>query len=181
MPMRRSGNLPLIGELELDLNNKIKFLSSWVWDSKQDQTLKLTSRLSIKGSRNRVINLYYRSQAAAFDEQVPFASAHGFEQGGINLGIPIGDRWIMLAGWSYDFDANENLSTFAGVEYRSCCWTFSVGVQRRLIDVDGDSGRIAAGSLDYENFIGFEFDLEGLGGIGNNLQRTLGSEVFGYR
>ena len=172
---------PLIGELELDLNNKIKFLSSWVWDSKQDQTLKLTSRLSIKGSQNRVINLYYRSQAAAFNEQMPFASDHGFEQGGINLGIPISDRWIMLAGWSYDFDANENLSTFAGVEYRSCCWTLSVGVQRRLIDVDGNSRRIAVGSLDYENFIGFEFDLEGLGGIGNNLQRALGSEVFGYK
>ena len=172
---------PLIGELQLDLDNKIKFLSSWVWDSKQDQTLKLTSRLSIQGSRNRVINLYYRSQADAFDEQLPFESNHGFEQGGINLGIPFGDRWTMLAGWSYDFDADENLSTFAGIEYRSCCWTLSMSLQRRLIDVDNDSGRIADGGLDFENFIGFEFNLEGLGGIGDNLQRTLGNEVFGYK
>ncbi len=172
---------PLIGELHLDLNNKIKFLSSWVWDSKQDQTLKLTSRLSIKGSRNRVVNLYYRSQADAFDEQLAFESDHGFEQGGINLGIPLGDRWTMLAGWSYDFDADDNLSTFAGVEYRSCCWTLSVGLQRRLIDVDNDSGRIADGSLDFENFVGFEFNLEGLGGIGDNLQRNLSKEVFGYK
>ena len=172
---------PLIGELKLDLNNKIKFLSSWVWDSKRDQTLKLTSQLSIKGSQNRVINLYYRAQADAFDEQLPFESDHGFEQGGIHLGIPLDDRWAILAGWSYDFDADDNLSTFAGVEYRSCCWTFSVGIQRRLIDVDNDSGRIADGNLDYENFIGFEFNLEGLGGIGNNLQRTLGNEIFGYK
>ena len=172
---------PLLGELRLDLNNKIKFLSSWVWDSKQDQTLKLTSRLSIKGGRNRVINLYYRSQADAFDERLPFESNHGFEQGGINLGIPFGDRWTMLAGWSYDFDADDNLSSFAGIEYRSCCWALSVSLQRRLIDVDNDSGRIADGNLDFENFLGFEFNLEGLGGIGDNLQRTLGNEVFGYR
>ena len=172
---------PLIGELRLDLNNKVKFLSSWVWDSKQDQTLKFTSQLSIKGSRNRVVNLYYRSQTDAFDEQLSFESDQSFEQGGINFSIPFGNRWAMLAGWSYDFDADENLSTFAGVEYRSCCWTFSVGMQRRLIDIDNDSGRIADGNLDYENFFGFEFNLEGLGGIGDNLQRTFGSEIFGYR
>ena len=172
---------PLITELRLDLNNKVKFLSSWVWDSKQDQTLKLTSWLSIKGSRNRVINLYYRSQAEEFDERLPFESDHSFEQGGINLGIPLGDRWTMLAGWSYDFDADDNLSAFAGVEYRSCCWTLSVGLQRRLIDVNNDSGRITDGSLDFENFLGFEFNLEGLGSIGDNLERTFGNEIFGYR
>ena len=172
---------PLIGELRLDLNNKIKFLSSWVWDSKQDQTLKLTSQLSLRGGRNRIVNLYYRSQADAFDEQLLFESKHGFEQAGINLGIPFSDRWTMLAGWSYDFDADDNLSVFAGLEYQSCCWTLSVGVQRRLIDVDNDSGRIAGGRLDFENFAGFEFKLEGLGSIGNNLHKTLGSGIFGYR
>ena len=171
---------PLIGELKLDLNNKIKFLSSWVWDSKQEQTLKLTSKLSLRGNRNRNINLYYRSQAAAFDEQLPFESNDGFEQAGINLGIPINDRWTMLAGWSYDFDADDHLSTFVGAEYRSCCWTFSLSMQRRLIDVDNDSGRLRDGNLDYENYIGFEFRLEGLGSIGSDLDRTLGKKVFGY-
>ncbi len=178
---RRLRQSPLIGELRLDLNNKVKFLSSWVWDSKQDQTLKLTSQLSIRGSRNRIVNLYYRSQADAFDEQLPFESDHSFEQGGINLGIPFGNRWTMLAGWSYDFDADDNLSAFAGVEYRSCCWTLSVGMQRRLIDIDNDSGRIADGGLDFDNFLGFEFNLEGLGSIGDNLERSLGREIFGYR
>ena len=172
---------PLISEIKLDLNNKIKFLSSWVWDSKQEQTLKLTSGLSLKGSRNRTVNLYYRSQADAFNEQLPFESSHGFEQAGINLGIPLGERWTMLAGWSYDFDADDNLSAFAGIEYRSCCWSFSMSVQRRLIDVDNDSGRLADGGLDYENFIGFEFNLEGLGSLGNNLHKTLGRSIFGYR
>ena len=171
---------PLVSELKVDLNNKVKFLSSWVWDSKREQTLKLTSQLSLKGSKNRVVNLYYRSQADAFDEQLPFDSNHGFEQAGINLGMPLGDAWTMLAGWSYDFDADDSLSAFVGVEYQSCCWSLSFNFQRRLIDIDNRTGRIVDGGLDYENFIGFEFKLEGLGSLGNNLHKSLGNEVFGY-
>ena len=179
---RNQPQSPLIGELKLDLNNKVKFLSSWVWDSKQDQTLKFTSKLSLNGSQKRIVNLYYRSQADAFDEQLPpeFGSNQGFEQAGINLGMPLSDAWTMLAGWSYDFDADDSLSSFVGVEYRSCCWTFSLSAQRRLIDVDNESGRLADGGFDYETYIGFEFKLEGLGGLGDNLRQTLGSGIFGY-
>ena len=179
----QSPQSPLISELKLDLNNKIKFLSSFVWDSKRHQTLKLTSMLSLKGNRNRVINLYYRTQADAFDAQLPaeFGTNHGFEQGGINLGIPLGDNWTMLAGWSYDFDADDSLSSFFGVKYRSCCWSAGFNVQRRLIDVNNDAGgRLDRGGLDYETYLGFEFNLEGLGGVGNNLHNTLAGKVFGY-
>ena len=179
---RNQPQSPLIGELKLDLNNKVRFLSSWVWDSKQDQTLKLTSKLSLNGSQNRTVNLYYRSQADAFDEQLPpeFESNHGFEQAGINLGMPLSNAWTMLAGWSYDFDADDSLSSFVGVEYRSCCWAFSLSAQRRLVDIDNESGRLADGGFDYETYIGFEFKLEGLGGLGDNLRETLGNGIFGY-
>ena len=174
---------PLISELELNLNNKVKFLSSWVWDSKRDQTLKLNSKLSLKGARNRIVNLYYRSQADAFNEQLPqaFESNRGLEQAGINLGMPLSDNWRMLAGWSYDFDADDSLSSFFGVEYKSCCWSAGFNIQRRLVDVDNAfGGRLDSGGLDYETYIGFEFNLEGLGALGNNLDDTLGDKVFGY-
>lgn len=179
---KKQSQSPLIGELKLDLNNKVKFLSSWVWDSKQEQTLKLTSRLSLKGGRDRVVNLYYRSQADEFEEQLSFdGNRHGFEQAGINLGVALNNNWTVLAGWSYDFDADDNLLTFAGIEYRSCCWAFSLSMQRKLIDVDNESGRLVDGGLDYENFIGFEISLEGLGSLGDNLRRKLGDEIFDYR
>ncbi|MBC6413676.1 MAG: LPS-assembly protein LptD [Chromatiales bacterium] len=173
---------PLIGELGLDLNNKVKFLSSWVWDSKQDQTLKFTTRLSLKGSGNRRVNLYYRSQADAFGDQLPdeFDSNRGYEQAGVNLGMPLNDNWTMLAGLLHDFDADNSLSTFLGVRYRSCCWSVGFNVQRRLVDVDNESGRLIDGDLDYETHIGFEFNLEGLSDLGNNLDETLGNQIFGY-
>jgi len=177
----RQAHSPWVSELKLDLNSKIKFLSSWVWDSKQDQTLKFTSGLTFRGGKNRVVNLYYRSQADEFDQQLPFESNHGYEQAGINFGISFNEQWTMLAGWSYDFDADDNLSAFVGIEYQSCCWGVNFSMQRRLIDVDNETGRLSDGGLDYENFIGFEFKLNGLGSIGSDLQRRLGGKIFGYR
>jgi len=180
IPTDRRSRSPWASELNLNLNNKVKFLASWVWDSEDEQTLKLTTGVSLKARSNRVINLYYRSQASAFERQLPFESSSSFEQAGINLGMSLDERWTLLSGWAYDFDADDSLSAFVGLEYQSCCWAFSFNIQRRIIDVNNPTGRLADGGFEYENFIGFEFRLEGLGDLGNNSQRRLARRVFGY-
>lgn len=171
---------PWAGEIKLNLNDKVKFLSSLVWDSRTDETLKFTTRLALKGGERRNINLYYRSQKDDFSQQLSQNSNSGFEQAGINFGMPINDKWTVLAGLAYDFDSSNQLSSFAGFDYRSCCWGLRFGIQRRLVDVDNASGRLRDGNLDYESFIGLEFNILGIGSVGTSLYSTFGREIFGY-
>ena len=175
------GQSPWAGEIKLNLNNKVKFLSSLVWDSKHSETLKFTSRLALRGAKQRTVNLYYRSQKDGFSQQLSPNAGVGFEQAGINFAMPINERWKVLAGLAYDFDTSKHLSSFAGFEYRSCCWGLRFGAQRRLVDVDNSSGLLRDGHLDYESFFGIEFHLRGIGQIGNSLYNSFGREIFGYQ
>lgn len=163
------------GEFSLNLNNKVRFLSSLIWNTRSNETVRNSANLSFRGADNRSLSLVYRQRR------------NDFEQAGIGFNMPINHSWSMFAEASYDLDSEELINAFSGVRYQACCWGMSVGVQRRLKNVIPRSrdtrstrGRIDEGSLEYENFIGVELSLQGLNKIGNDIDSLLKESIFAH-
>ena len=162
----------LASEFTLNLNEKMKFGAALTWNTKEEQPDRYATRLTLNAGNNRIINLAHRYRRGD----------QGFDQGEINLHLPIGARWSWFGGWRYDLRASEDIGVMAGFGYDSCCWSLRLMGQRLLQGVDGDDTSIAGGALDYNTRIGIEFNLRGLTGFGTGAgDRLLEKWITDYR
>ncbi len=90
---------------------------------------------------------------------------------------PINERWSLFGYWYYNIALTRANSYYAGLEYDSCCWAFRFIAKRTFTGVGSDS---EYGNVDnqFNNSYYVQFDLKGLGGVGNSdaasfLQETL--------
>ena len=153
----------LAAEFALNLNEKIKFNSSLIWDTETEQPQRHALRLSLNAGNNKVINLsnHYRR------------GDQGFSQSELSLHLPLGPRWNWFGGWRRDLRSSKNIGVMAGLRYNSCCWSLQLSGQRLLQDVNGNDQSIANGDLDYNTTIGVEFNLRGLTSFGTGTDTRL--------
>ena len=167
---RRAKRSDWAGEFALNVNDRVRFTSSLVWDAARGDTVKHTSALSLRGGRqrDRIVNLFHRYR----DDD--------YEQVGASFHAPLGRRLSLFASASRDLRNDASLHAFGGLEYRSCCFRVRLAAQRRLKNVDNASGDVGGGGLDYDTFVGFQFSLHGLGDVGARLEDLLESRIPGY-
>ena len=146
----------LTSEFSLNLNEKMKFTSSLVWDTEEEQAQRYSAGLALHAGNDKIINLSHRYRRT--DE--------GFSQGQISFIMPIGINWHWFGGWRYDVRAGKSIGTMAGFFHETCCWSFGIAGERLLQDIEGDDLSIANGSLDYNTRLSVQFNLRGLGGGG---------------
>lgn len=142
----------LVSEFSLNLNEKIKFTSSLIWDTEEEEPRRYSVGLALNAGEDKIIDLSHRYRRT--DE--------GFNQGRIGFVLPIGTGWIWSGGWRYDLRAGETIGAMAGLFYETCCWSFGIAGERLLQNVEGDDLSIANGSLDYNTRLSLRFNLRGL-------------------
>ncbi len=161
----------LAAEFALNLNEKIKFVSSLVWDTENERPERHATRLKFDAGDNKIVNLSHHY----------LRGDQGFSQSELGFHLPVGARWNLFGGWWYDLRAGEDVGVMGGLRYDACCWSLRLAGQRLLQDVDGDAS-IARGSLDYNTMIGIEFSLHGLTKLGTNTDsRLLEKWIPGYQ
>lgn len=156
----------LAGEVAVNLNNKVRFLSSLIWDSEENETERGMLMVSLNGGAAYSASLFYGQKR------------DDFEQAGISANFPIGGHWKLFGAASYDVDSKQSLNTLAGIEYSDCCFSARIGFQRRLNDVTGAGGAIGAGGLDHDNFIGLQLNLHGVGRVGDDVNSMIENSSF---
>ena len=160
----------LAAEFALNLNEKIKFISSLVWDTENERPARHATRLKLDAGGNKIVSLSHHY----------LRGDQGFSQSELGFHLPLGARWNWFGGWWYDLRAGEDVGVMAGLRYDACCWSLRLAGQRLLQDVDGGAS-IATGSLDYNTMIGIEFSLHGLTKLGTNTDsRLLEKWIPGY-
>lgn len=156
-----------VGALTLNLNNKLSFTNTLVWNHELDTIHRATSRLSFNAGNNRLINFFYRHQRKQH------------RQIGLSLSMPVADRWNVVAATSHDTYNKRNLSTLLGFEYRTCCWRLRLLGQRYLKDLTGDR-TLLNGNAEYDHLVGFELNFNQFGTLDTNIQPILQQAIDGY-
>lgn len=103
-------------------------------------------------------------------------------QSGVFSSYRLSDTWSIAASYHYDFEQEVSLDGLIGFEYRSCCWSVQFAAQRQVIldlnqtDFNNDK------QLQYDNSIGFNFKINGLGGdISSSIANLFSDSIFAYR
>ncbi len=91
--------------------------------------------------------------------------------------LPLGRQWHLFARWQYDLQMDRTLEGLFGIAYESCCWTVRTLYQRAL---EPDHTALS-NDLENDRAILLEFQLKGLGGLGDKLTGVLEESIFGYR
>ena len=100
------------------------------------------------------------------------------EQVDASLWWPLGDSISLIAASRYDFTNDNELETLFGVEYDSCCYSARL-LLREWVDND-QLDELSDTELNTDQGIFFEFQLKGLGGLGNKVDGILRDAIEGY-
>jgi LPS-assembly protein len=150
------------------------------WDPQNQRSERTQFDLQYKPASDSVINLTYRYErfqvVPEFVEGVvqPCLLAgcdqQGFDQVDVSGAWPIKDQWSVFSREVYDLRDHEQLETFAGFEYRACCWRLRLGARRFLSTFGGT----------FDTGVWLQLELSGLAGVGSASDTSLTEEIRGY-
>jgi LPS-assembly protein len=124
-----------------------------------------------------VYNLGYRFDRDRIVDPGSNGLLRDLEQLDMSVAQPVGERWTLFARYQYDIDGDFSLETMAGVQYESCCWLTRFAYQRAVLNENLNNGSL---QQDYDNTFLLEFQLKGLGSIGNQVLSLLQESILGY-
>jgi LPS-assembly protein len=128
------------------------------WDTQEGRATRRAVSLRYQPDLDRVVNLAYR-----FREDV-------VDQTDFSFRWPVHKNWGVVGRWTYAFDEKTTVETFAGFEYESCCWAVRGIARRYLANTRGE----------FNNAVFFQFELKGLGGLGQQAAAFLRQSIPGY-
>jgi len=124
------------------------------WNPEEERSERTQFRLQYRPDGESVVNLAYRAQRDRL------------EQADVSTAWPIGRSWHAFGRYVYSLRDEESLETFAGLEYKACCYRLRA-VYRRFI-----SSR--TGERDTGVYL--QLELNGLASVGTTdafLERTI--------
>ena len=146
-------------ELSGQVTPKVRLINNSYWDPNIGQLSSTETRLHYADKKQRKLNLSYRY----LDDSVKQATA--------SFSIPVGNQWKVLGSTDYDLKKDRVLETLAGVEYSNCCVKTRF-VARRFLTSD---------NITYDTTPFIEFELKGIGSIGNQGRNLLEEKIYGYK
>ena len=155
-----------VGEWSYRFNKDWYSRATIEYDTHNDVTDESSFSLRYNPDVNHIFNASYRHVNKSTD------------QSDISMILPISDDWSVLGRWRNDMIAHTTLETLFGLEYESCCWKTRVIARRYL---KGDSDSVNAIDAEFDSGIFLQFQLKGLGGIGNKVDGILDDAILGYR
>jgi LPS-assembly protein len=154
----------IVGEVAFSPTRHWRAETTVQWDPELEETRRVATRLGYRGDRGGIGNLGWRSRRAETGDIVQ-------NQIDASFVWPVNPRWSLLGRINHSLEAERNLETLGGVEYRSCCWSIR-GVAREYVTDRGE---------DTATSVSIELVLRGLGGVGDDAGGIFERAILGYR
>lgn len=176
----------IASELEIALNNAWTLNSELIWDANINQIDKGSVGMRYNDGEEHIVNAEYRYINYS---KSPRLGLNGLPLAPVQLversidQVDLSSFWRLNAGWSligklnYDFTNSRELETIAGVQYDECCWNVRL-IYRQW--VDNPFGLDNTSLQQEDSGIFLEFQLTGLGQIGERIGNILDDSIPGY-
>ena len=177
-----ASNSQIASEVQYQPTDKLWLTNTLLWDSRQDYLQEGGLGMHYQTSNNSLYNLGYRFNREAASN-LGFGKRH-VSQTDASIVLPINERWSTFARYRYDIEENRAIDDMVGLQYEDCCWMVRVLYQRGLkdeyveiIEDDELTSNIVV-ERDYAFIV--EFELKGLGSLGNKARNLLKENILGY-
>jgi LPS-assembly protein len=129
------------------------------WDSEDQTAVQQLAEVRYQPESRKIIGLSYRLRRDLGDP---------LEQVDVMASWPLTRELSAVGRWNYSLRDDQDLETLVGVEYRSCCWAVQVAGRRYVRNID-----------EVDQGIYLQFELSGLGRLGDGLQSFLNRAMVG--
>lgn len=164
-------------EIRYQTRHNLWISNTLLWDSRAEKMQEGGISFQYQTDNASLFNLSYRynrNGAANLG-----SGLRNLSQVDGSLVYPINDRWRLFSRLRYDTEENISLDELVGLEYEDCCWSVSVLYQQGVKNqtLDPLSNQIVT-ARDYAFIL--EFQLKGLGSLGNKAASLLNENILGY-
>ncbi len=166
----------IAGQITLQPVQSVWASSNILWDQSNNQIQQGNVSAHYDAESGAIFNLAYRYNQA--DPTVSTLS-NGLRQADISGAVPLNQRWRLLARFNYDLTLHTTLEDLIGIEYEDCCWVTRVAYQRAVLA--DQLSALGEPVLQRDRTLVIEFQLKGLGGLGQKMNTLLQESIWGYR
>lgn len=145
-------------------NENWSVYSEVTWEDFRDNWQESNISMSYRKPNKYLANLgfYYTPDSDQASKQFDFSGVY-------NINPIVG----LFAHWRRDFSEHRTMNHLFGLSYNSCCWSVRLAAGQ---DIEQDENN----SYIRDNKVLLEFELKGVGSVGNDLQNNLSKLIKGY-
>ncbi|MET0377648.1 MAG: LPS-assembly protein LptD [Spongiibacteraceae bacterium] len=169
-------NSAIAGQLAWEPSASIWSAANVLWDTDESRIDQGNAYIHYDAAHGALYNLGYRYSRA---DPLRSTLSEGLNQIDASTVLPIAERWRLFARFNYELDDHASLENTAGIEYGDCCWLLRLVYQKAIDGERFDS--LGVVQAKQEEVIMLEFQLKGLGSMGQKTDQTLKESIWGYR
>ncbi|MEH6911997.1 MAG: LPS-assembly protein LptD [Oceanicoccus sp.] len=176
-PEDSASNSNIATRIQIQPSDNVWLTNNLLWDSHADKIEEGGFSAHYQNDNSGLYNLGYRFRRDSISD---FGTVkRDLSQADASMVLPINDRWSVFGRYRYDVDEQRALDEMVGVQYDDCCWKVRLLYQQSIEDqyIDELNDRLVVES-DYAFVL--EFQLKGLGSLGNKAESLLRESILGY-
>ena len=158
-------------------SDKVWLTQNLLWDTREDKLDEGGLSLHYQTESNNLFNFGYRYSRLGTSSLS--TGPRDLSQVDTSMALALSDRWSLFSRFRYDVEDHRSLDQMVGVQYDDCCWMVRVlyqeGVQQETLDELTNEVNVES---DYAFIV--EFQLKGLGNLGNKAENLLKESILGY-
>ena len=152
---------PIALEAAARINDQWQARAGWQWNPHRgsNKTEKSSIELHYQTKKDQILNLAYRFRR---DEE---------EDMDLSFRWPFSEKLEFVGRVNYSLLHGRTMESFAGLEYRRCCWAVRAVTRHYLNDPNGKA----------DTAIMLQLELTGLGSLGERVDQFLERGIYGYK
>ena len=177
---QQSPRSEIAGQVAAQIGDNWRYSFDMAYSQENYKPSQGSTSLRYGDEQGRVFSLGYRYQRKGFPRDATTGELYDttIDQTDIGVVYPLGGDWNLLARSFYDHTLGREMDTFAGVEYDSCCYRMRF-LARRWTD-SRDITTVGPSNLEVDRGVFLEFQLKGLGTLGQRLDQVLREGIIGF-
>lgn len=171
----------IAGQIAAQIGDNWRYSLDLAYSQENYKPTRGSTSLRYVSEAGRVLSVGYRYQRGGFAKDVTSGELYdtSINQSDIGVVYPLAGDWNLVARSFYDQTLNREMDTFVGLEYDSCCYRMRL-LGRRWTD-SRDIAAVGPSNLEVDRGLFFEFQLKGLGTLGQRLDQMLSEGIIGFR
>ena len=174
----------LVTELSSQFTRQLSGSSGMQWSPQYNQVQRINAAIHYRSPANEIINVgYIYRKNPLYPNQM-----NDITQTDNSFRYPLYDNWTVLGRWQYSLLYHETQDALFGLEKENCCWKARIAFRHYTNNISS-SGLLYGPNTNTVNStagtglngVFFEFELKGLGALGDDMDTFLQKEIYGFQ
>ena len=177
----------LVTELSSQFSRQLSGTSGIQWSPQQNQIQRINAAIHYRSPTNEIVNVgYIYRKTPLYLNPLNLDHLNDITQMDNSFRVPVYDNWSIMGRLQYSLLYGKTQDALFGIEKENCCWKARIALRHYTNNINSITGvpiTNAANTLagTYQNGIFFEFELKGLGALGDDMDTFLQKEIYGFQ